>query len=162
MDSRDMVLRKEGDGKGYYERCGAEAGIAGLESIFRMFSEDEVRHADALRALQSGARVELSNSETLTGAKTILRRLSVQERALTSFNGDLGSYRHAMQFEAISVKVCGKLAKAALSGWERELFLRIAAEDEIHFTLLEHMHELLQSPAGQARADSDFGVPDAE
>jgi len=162
MDSREMVLRKEGDGKGYYERCGAEAGIAGFTSIFRMLSEDEVRHADALRALQSGARVELSDSDTLDGAKRILRSLSVQDKGLSRFNGDLGCYRHAMQFEAISARVCGKLAQEAPNGWERELFLRIAAEDEIHFTLLEHMHELLQHRIEQAGDASGAGVRDAD
>ncbi|WP_026839923.1 ferritin family protein [Citrifermentans bremense] len=142
MDSRDMALRKDGDARGYYERCGAEAGIAGFTSIFRMFTEDETRHADALRALQDGARVELPASATLDGARRILRRLAVQEGDL-SFTGDLGCYKSAMQFEAVSARACGKLAEEA-SGWERELFLRIAADDEIHFTLLEEMHELLQ------------------
>lgn len=149
MEPRDMLLRKEGDAKGYYERCGAEAGLAEFTSIFRMLSDDELRHAEALRALQSGARVELSESGTLDGAKRILRRLWVQERALARFSGNPASYRHAMQFEAVSAKACGKLAREALSGWERELFLRMAADDEIHFTLLEQMHELLQLPKAE-------------
>ena len=161
MNSRDMVLRKEGDGKGYYERCGAEAGVAGLTSIFKMLSEDEVRHAEALRALQSGNRVELPVSATLDGAKSILRRLSVQEQTLSPFNGDLGCYRHAMQFEASSARVCGELAREALHGWERELFLRIAAEDEMHFTLLEHMRELLEPAAGADGDGCEPGVSDA-
>ena len=159
MNSRDMVLRKEDDGKGYYERCGAEAGIAGLTSIFKMLSEDEVRHADALRALQSGARVELEVSATLDGAKSILRRLSVQDQALSRFNGDLGCYRHAMQFEASSARVCEELAREA-QGWERELFLKIAAEDEMHFTLLEHMRELLEPTACAEGDDCEPGGSD--
>lgn len=154
MDSRDMVLRKEGDGMGYYERCGAEAGISGLASIFRMLSQDELRHADALRALQSGARVELPPSSTLDGAKAILRRLSVQDPPPSRCNVGLGSYLRAMQFEAVSARACGELAREAPSGWEKELFLRIAAEDEMHFTLLEQMHELLaEEPAGRGNAN---------
>jgi len=162
MNPREMVLRKEGDGKGYYERCGAEAGIAGLTAIFKMFSEDEVRHADALRALQDGARVELPFSATLDGAKCILRRLSVQDQALSRFGGDLGRYRHAMQFEASSARVCGELAREALQGWEKELFLRIAAEDEMHFTLLEHMRELLENSADAEGGDHESGVSDVD
>ena len=154
MDSMDVAFGKEGDGKGYYLRCGAEAGIPGLSRIFDMFSEDEGRHADALRALQGGARVELSHSATLDGARSILRRLSVEEAALSSFNGDLGCYGSAMDFEAANVRLCGQLAREAGAGWERELFLKIAAEDEIHFTLLEHMCDLLKTalPAGAGRA----------
>lgn len=156
MDSRDMALKKEGDARGYYERCGAEAGIAGFTTIFRMFSEDETRHADALRALLNGARVELPVSKTLAGARTILRRLAVREGSL-SFTGDLASYRSAMQFEAVSARACGKLALEAPSGWERELFLRIAADDEIHFTLLEEMRELLQVHGEETGGVCDAG-----
>jgi len=147
MDSKDVVLRKAGDGKGYYERCGAEAGVPELSRIFAMFSEDELRHADALRAQQSGARVELAHSTTLDGARFLLRNLSVQQASLAQFNGDLSSYVCAMDFEAASVRLYGQLARDAEHHWERELFLKIAAEDEMHFTLLEHMRELLE-PAG--------------
>jgi rubrerythrin len=159
MNSRDVVLRKEGDGKGYYQRCGAEAGIPGLSRIFNMLSEDETRHADALRALQDGGRVELPHSPTLHGAQSILRRLSIQEAALSDFNGDLRAYGSAMDFEAASARACGQLAREALHGWERDLFLKIAAEDEIHFTLLEHICDLLK-PAPCAGA-GEAGVPDA-
>lgn len=159
MDSKDVLLKKQWDGKGYYERCGEEAGVAGLTSIFRMLSEDELRHADALRALLSGARVELPDSGTLDGAKLILRTLSVQGEALTRFNGDLSSYRHAMRFEATSARACGRLAREAPCGWERDLFLKIAADDEIHFTLLEHIEELLQHAPGAESPER--GVPGA-
>jgi len=154
MNSKDVVLRKAGDGKGYYERCGAEAGVPELSRIFAMLSEDELRHADALRAQQSGARVELAHSTTLDGARFLLRNLSVQQAPLAQFNGDLSSYVCAMDFEAASVRLYGQLAREAEHHWEKELFLKIAAEDEMHFTLLEHMRELLE-PAGGADGASD-------
>ena len=154
MESRDLVLRKAGDGKDYYERCSAEAGVPGLSRIFAMISQDELRHADALRAQQNGARVELAQSSTLDGAKFILRNLSVQNAALAQFNGDLSSYLCAMDFEAASVRLYGQLAREAEHNWEKELFLKIAAEDEMHFTLLEHMRELLE-PAFAAGGASD-------
>ena len=155
MDSKDVVLRKAGDGKAHYERCGAQAGIPALSRIFAMLSEDELRHADALRAQQRGARVELAHSNTLDGAKFILRRLSVQQPALTQFNGDLSSFVSAMDFEAASVRLYGQLARDAEQHWERELFQKIAAEDEMHFTILEHMRELLEPSEEEGRGDAN-------
>lgn len=143
MTFSDVVLRKEGDGKGYERFC-AEAGIADLSQIFAMLSEDEKRHVDALRALQSGGRVDLVRSSTLDGARHILRRLSVEETALCGFNGDLHRYIAAMDFEAATARACGELAREASHSWERELFQKIAEEDEIHFTLLEQLRELLE------------------
>lgn len=156
MDSREIMFRKEWDGKGYYERCGAETGVAALSSIFKMLSDDEVRHAEALRALQAGGKVVLPSSSTLDGAKGILRRLSMQGEPLSHHRGDL---RHAMQFEALSARECGQMAREALHGWERELFLRMAAEDEMHFTLLEQMQELIEP---EASCDDEDGVEDAQ
>lgn len=158
MESRDL-FRKEGDGKGYYERCGAEAGVAALSQIFAMFSEDEGRHAEALHALQSGARVDLAQSNTVDGARCLLRYLSVQDAALAQFNGDLAAFGCAMDFEAASVRFYGRLAREAVPGLEKELFLKIAAEDEVHFTLLEHMRELLE-PAHRKDGRKEGG-PDA-
>ena len=156
MDSKDVVLRKAGEGKGYYDRCGAEAGVPGLSRIFAMLSEDELRHADALRAHRSGARVELAHSGTLDGARFILRNLSVQKESLEQFNGDLASFFCAMDFEAASVRLYGQLAREAEHHWEKELFLKIAAEDEMHFTLLEHMRELLEPvQPGDGVSDAD-------
>ncbi|HJV35176.1 ferritin [Geomonas sp.] len=143
----DVVLRKEGDWKGQYERFGAEAGIADLNDIFTMLSEDEKRHADALHALETGGRVDLAHSSTLDGARRILRRLSMKDKALSGFRGDLHSFIAAMDFEAASARACGELAREASHGWERELFQKIAEEDEIHFTLLEQLRELLESVA---------------
>ena len=159
MESRDVVLRKAGEGKGYYERCGAEAGVPGLSRIFAMLSEDELRHAEALLAHENGAQVELAHSTILDGARYILRHLSVQGGSLAQFNGDLASYQCAMDFEAASVRLYGQLARDAEHHWERELFLKIAAEDEMHFTLLEHMRELLEASCG-AGGGAD-GVTDA-
>jgi len=156
MDSCEVVLRKSGEGKGYYERCGAEAGIPGLSRIFAMLSEDEQRHADALRARESGAVVELDHSTTLVGARCILRHLSVRQMPLAQFNGNLASYVCAMDFEAASARLYGQLAQTAEEHWEKELFRRIAAEDEMHFTLIEQIRELFESSPG---AD---GVLDAD
>jgi hypothetical protein len=110
-----------------------------------MLSEDELRHADALRAQQSGSRVELGHSATLDCARFLLRNLSVQDSVLARFNGDLACYLSAMDFEAASVRLHGQLARDAENHWEKELYLKIAAEDEMHFTLIEHMRELLET-----------------
>ena len=110
MNSRDVAFGRKGDGREYYQLCGAEAGIPGLSRIFQMFCEDEARHAHALRALQEGARVDLDGSPTLDRARPILRALSVQEAALVHFNGDLARYGSAMDFDA------ARLAREAVHG----------------------------------------------
>ena len=155
MNTKDVVLRKEGDGKLQYQKCSAEAGIAGVSRIFDMLCDDEMRHADALRCLQNGVRVELEQSPTLEGARRILRTLSMRDRASTSFHGDLSRYLSAMDFESTSADLCCQLARQADSGWQKELCLKIAAEDEMHFTLIEQIRELLADEAGDGVLDAN-------
>jgi hypothetical protein len=143
MDVHDVVLRKEDDGKRYYGSCGLQAVGAELKRLFEMLSQDEARHAEALRALHNGVRVELSHSPTLDGAKHILRTLSLRQQLLAEAGGELDGCLAAMAFEAATASLCCELAREAVHGWQRELYLKIAAEDEIHFTVIEHLRELL-------------------
>jgi len=144
MDVHDVVLRKEDDGKRYYGACGLRAADVGLKRLFEMLSRDEAVHAEALRALHNGVRVELPYSPTLDGARNILRALSLRQKLFAEIDdGELDSYLSAMAFEAATASLCCELAREAAHGWQRELYLKIAAEDEIHFTVIEHLRELL-------------------
>jgi hypothetical protein len=143
MNPRDVLLRKERE-KEVYERCSSNAVLPELSRIFALLVQDETRHLEALRGLQEERRIDLPPSTTLENAKSILRRLSVEERELSRFRGDLRPFTSAMDFEAGCARVCAKLANETTEGWQKELLCRIAAEDEMHFTLLEELHELLE------------------
>jgi len=65
-----------------------------------------------------------------------------------------------MDFEAASVRLYGQLACEAPQGWEKELYRSIAAEDEIHFTLLEQLCELVE--ALPENPELELGVRDAQ
>jgi hypothetical protein len=157
MDSRDVLLRKERE-KENYQRCSNEVGLPGLSRIFALLVQDEARHLEALHWLQEGKRIDLAPSTTLENAKSILRRLSMEEGELSKFRGDLRSFTSAMDFEAGSARVCAKLANETAEGWKKELLSRIAAEDEMHFTLLEEIHELLEPFSARGGKGGAFDV----
>jgi hypothetical protein len=154
MDPRDVLLRKERE-KLNYQRCSTEAVLPELSRIFALLVQDETRHLDALRGLQEGKPCDLAPSATLENAKSILRRLSMEELELSRFRGDLRTFTAAMDFEAGSARVCGKLADER-EGWQRELLSKIAAEDEMHFTLLEEICELLEPYAARGGKGGAF------
>jgi hypothetical protein len=85
MYIKDMVLGNESTGKVYHQKIGAEAGIAGLSWIFDVLSKDQLSHADSLRTMQKGVRVELAQLLTLDGARRILCNFAVQQTALANF-----------------------------------------------------------------------------
>ena len=80
---------------------------------------------------------------TLEKARFMLRRLAVADGPPSGPPEELEVFCRAMDFEADSADAYTRLAQQS-SGWQKELFMGIAAEEEIHFTLLEHLRELLE------------------
>ncbi|MCM0083727.1 ferritin [Geomonas sp. Red32] len=149
MTPKDVVLSKEGDGKGRYERFSALSPNPEVSRIFTMISEDEARHAEALRALEAAGKVDLPNSRTLDGARPLLHSLRSGKRQ--RFRYEKEEYLAALDFEAASARHLWELAREATHVWERELLIKMAEEDEVHFTLLEQIGELLVQPEARIR-----------
>lgn len=138
----DAALRRKEEVKWYYERH-AVAGIAEVAQIFSLFAEDEKRHGIAMRSLWEGSPTELEHSPTLDRAKPLLRRMVSIDAPQGACAAETQVFCRAMNFEAENVGIYYEMALKAPDGWQRELLLKIAAEEETHFSLLEEMRELL-------------------
>ncbi|GFO55144.1 hypothetical protein GMSM_21510 [Geomonas sp. Red276] len=149
MTPKDVVLSKEEVGKGRYERFSALSPNPDVSRIFTMISEDEARHAEALRALEAAGKVDLPTSATLEWARPLLHSLRSGKRQ--RFRYETAEYLAALDFEASSARHLWELAREATHLWERELLMRMAEEDEVHFTLLEQLGEILAQPENGVR-----------
>lgn len=159
MGTMDGVLRRKHVEMGFYRQLGAADGRTGIGRIFAMLADDELRHGSALQAFEAGGAVMLDGSSTLAAAKVILRRLSFQDTPLAHCSYDLERFQLAMNSEADCARTFNSLAARAVEPSERDFFLRLAADEEIHFTLLENMHELVSAAAVAKRPETE--VPDA-
>jgi rubrerythrin len=148
MGTIEGVLRRKDAEMGFYRQLGAADGNTGIGDIFAMLAEDELRHRSAIQALEEGEPVVLESSPTLDAAKAILRRLSVLDAPLAGFSFDLERLHLAMALEADCARAFALLAAHADEDSQRRLFSRLAEDEEIHFTLIENMHELVSAAAG--------------
>jgi hypothetical protein len=161
MKTMDGVLRRKDAGRGFYQKLGADDGSNGIARIFALLADDELRHGSAIRAYEEGGAVTLGNSSILDSARYILRRLSLDDAALANFTHDLERFHVAMDFEADCARAFVSLAAHANKPTEREFFLRIAEDEQTHFTLLENVRELVHA-AVEEPSESENGVLDAE
>ncbi|UFS69626.1 ferritin [Geomonas sp. RF6] len=140
MSAMEGALRRKEEVKRYYQN--ATAGLPETSGqLFAMLAEDEERHRLAISDLEQGAQATLHPSATLEKARFILRRLSFVDAA-SGDHEELEVFYRAMDMEAASAERYARLAEES-SGWQKELFRGIAAEEEMHFTLLENLREIL-------------------
>lgn len=147
MNVFDFAMKMELDGKTYYERVAAESAIPGLRTVFTRLAADEQKHYDIFQALQrqtEGAPT-MEDSSVLEFARNVFEDLLSRGEA-PSFQGDLEGYRYAMKMEADSVTLYEDAARREKNEEVKALLLRIAAEEQKHFAILENIYDFANAP----------------
>lgn len=147
MNVFDFAMKMEMDGKAFYEKLAKESTIPGLKTIFTRLAEDEQKHFEIFQALQnkSADAPAMNDSTALEAAKNIFEELETRGEK-PSIQGDLEGYRYAMKLEAESVRLYEEAAGKEENGDLRSLLLRIAAEEQNHFNILENLYDFINAP----------------
>lgn len=147
MNVFEFAKKMELDGKSYYEKLAAESPIPGLRTIFTRLAADEQKHYEIFQALQTererGATME--DTEVLELAHNVFENL-LSGGQISSFQGDLEGYRHAMKLEAESVRLYEDAAGEESREEVKSLLLRIAEEEKKHFSILENIYDFANAP----------------
>lgn len=142
METMEDLLQRKEEGRGFYHHMGAQSSNAEIRRLCGMLAEDEMRQERVLLALRRGKAPQLEGSLTLDEAKGILRKLSLDDPCSSGLVCEVVRLDTAMEYEARCVRICREIADA-VEGPQRELFLRMAAEEEVHYTLLEQMRDVV-------------------
>ncbi len=148
MNVFDFAMQMEIDGKAFYEKMAAESSLAGLRKIFLMLAEDEQKHYEIFQALKGQTQMAVMEDTTvLESSRNIFSELLGSEgETLRGLHADLQGYRYAMKLEADSARLYEDAAAKEASSDVRNLLLKIAAEEQKHFTVLENLHNFFNAP----------------
>lgn len=143
MNPMNNLLRRKVEGRGFYHTWESDSSLAGFRTLCGLLARDEKEHEKALRALSQGEAPQLEDGSALNGAKNLLRRIFLEDLVPTPSGTELKRLGQAMAYEASCLRICRELAGSAGEGTKRDLLLTMAAQEEIHFTLLEEMCDLV-------------------
>ena len=148
MNVFDFAMQMEVDGKRLYEKLAAEAGDAGLNTIFLRLAEDEQKHYEIFQGLKGESRAaRMEDSTVLDDCRNVFQDLmDKRDTVLGSIQGDLEGYRYAMKLEADSVRLYQDAANREANEDLKNLLLRIAAEEEKHFTVVQNIYDFFNAP----------------
>ncbi|OQX09196.1 MAG: rubrerythrin [Desulfobulbaceae bacterium A2] len=147
MNVYEYAMEMEKDGEKYYRELAAHCPVEGVRSILTMLANEEVKHYNTIAYLQKRAG-DFPPAETLVleNAKNVFTRMKEEKTDIRFASSDLESYRKAVAIEEMSREFY--LDKAADVEEEdvRQIFLRLAGEEEKHFRIMENIVEFVARP----------------
>ncbi|MDY0058650.1 MAG: ferritin family protein [Myxococcota bacterium] len=148
MDVFEFCMGMERDGEQYYRKLAGEAADPGLQRIFTLLADDEVKHFQIFQALAASGAPEMATTTVLTHAKNVFQEMrDAGTTSLAYGEPHAAAYREAQQVEARSRDFYREQAAAVPAGPARELLLRIADEEQRHHELLGHLLQFVQRPS---------------
>jgi rubrerythrin len=147
MNIYEYAMQMEKDGEKFYLLLASNCQVEGIAAIFTMLANEEVKHYNTIVQLQSHAgSSSLVKTTVLENVKNIFIRMKEEAADVRFDSSELESYRKAMAIEEMSRKFY--LDKAADAGEEdvKQIFLRLAGEEEKHLRIMENIVELVARP----------------
>jgi rubrerythrin len=147
MNVFDFAMKMEKDGQTYYEKLASQTDLPGLQTIFTRLAEDEQKHYAIFKSMKEGKSAPaFEMSTTLETVRNLFEALPLPEKAIKNIKGTLDAYQHAMKVEADSSTFYKKAAAEESDPQTKKLLLRIAAEEQQHFEIMENIYHFTNAP----------------
>ncbi len=145
VDIFEYAMQMEKDGENYYHQLAQQTANKGLQTILIMLAEDEVKHYNAIERMQT-TEVHIAETTILTDAENIFAQI---KESGESFDFDIKQtelYKKAQDIEERSWNFYLEKADEVEEEYQKEIFLRLAAEEKKHYFLLDNIIEFVSRP----------------
>lgn len=148
MNIYQFAMQMEKDGENYYRVLAKESTVPGLSKIFLMLADEEVKHYNLVERLsRKETNPQLVETRILENVKNIFVSMQVAKEDLYINTTKAASeYRKDRAIEEMSQKFYLEKADLVEDEYERQIFLRLAKEEERHLRIMENIVEFVSRP----------------
>lgn len=154
MDLFDQVMKMEKDGEALYREFAKRAPASSMAKIFDWLADQEQKHYETFLKMKEGKTVAVADDEVLRNIKDIFEGWKKNAPQMDPATSQANLYRQALETEQRSVALYEEQSKMASKPEQKEIWLKIAAEEKNHERVLENIIEFVTKP--------DFWVENAE
>jgi rubrerythrin len=145
MDIYAFAMKMEKDGEAFYLELARKASNKGVATILEMLADEEVKHYNAIKAMQGGA-YDMAETDILGRAKNIFQRIRDFGDGFDATTDEIALYRQAMKIEKQSEDFYLDRVDQVKNPAQKELLLRLASEERKHYYLLENIVDFISRP----------------
>lgn len=140
----DYAMQMEKDGELFYRQCAASTADKGVAGIMRRLADAEVVHYKVLQGLKEERKADLPKATVQGDMKNLFRALIDSGARFGGEKRELDLYRKALGMEVRAKEFYLDGAKQAESPAGRDLFLRIAKEEDLHVEFIQGIIEFVE------------------
>jgi rubrerythrin len=145
MNIFEYAMQMEKDGEDYYRQLAQQTTNKGLKAILTMLADEELRHYNILEKMKT-ADAEIAETTILADAKNVFAQIKESGEPCSVDLGQIDLYRKAQDIEKKSRDFYREKANEATEEHHKEIFLRLAHEEEKHYFLLDNIIEFVSRP----------------
>lgn len=146
MDIFEFAMEREKLAEQLYRQLADKSNHAGLKGILLMLADEEVKHFETVRQMKESSTLTITESSVLKDAQAVFEKM---ERGVDTFSFDtseLDLYRKACEIEASSKKYYLEKAEDVENAGHKELFLKLAEEENKHLVLVQGLCDFVAKP----------------
>lgn len=143
MNAIDYALKLETDGKAYYEKQASCSADPQLKQLFEMLAEDEQRHYEIIKGFKD-RNYNYRGTYTFKTTRNMFSEMLNDEKCFEIAATNLDAYEHAVEMEKESVKLYLDQAKVVNDPSEKEILIKLAAEENKHQIILENLMDFIR------------------
>lgn len=145
MNIYDFAMQMERDGERYYREMIEKTVNPGLKNILGMLADAEMAHYHLFRSMRENEDVRTAETRILNEVKNIFAVMK-EEGASEVGKTQVALYLKAQEIEKKSRDFyLAKAAEVADEG-QREVFRRVASEEQKHHHILENIIDFISRP----------------
>lgn len=141
----DYAMQMEQDGEQYYRRLVQQTDNKGLKTILTMLADDEVTHYQIIQDMKA-KEPRLSETSILSDAKNIFIQMKESKEKVDLDVEQAEFYRKAQTIEQKSIDFYLENANKVDQEYQKQIFLKLAAEEKKHYFVLENIIEFISRP----------------
>lgn len=148
MNIYQFAKQMEVDGENYYRTLAEQSDSPGLQRIFLMLADEEVKHFKVIDLMSRGSdQPELAETKILDRVKNVFVEMrDTEPHPRIDTTAATQNYLKARDIEEESKKFYQEQADKVGNGTQAAIFLRLAAEEAKHLRIMESIVEFVSRP----------------
>lgn len=145
MDIYQFAMEKEKFAENYYREAAEKVQNEGLKRILNLLADEEVQHYHFIEKMKSQTP-EVADSSILTASKDVFAGMKESKDTFGVDDAQVEIFQKAQEFEENSRTYYEEKAQEVSDPAQKDIFMRLAAQEKKHFILLENIIEFLKKP----------------
>jgi rubrerythrin len=145
MDVLGYAMNLEKEGEEYYRELAESCENEGVKKILIWLAEEEVKHYNIFKAMKTSVP-QMEQADILDRAESVFRQMKKEGSFEPIPPLQINAYRKALELEKKTYDYYMEQSQHAMNQEQKEIFLKVAGEEDQHYRLVESIIEFISAP----------------